>query len=226
MPQPEADACGESYCMVMEVHTNGTIEEEIAAKNKAINESSAKREDVAYTEEQIWTLLTQITAAVGTMHWVEQNDKALYVLHRNIRTSNILVRDLGCCGVKMGGFSLVGPESEHIELAHPSNDDMKVWPSERIKGEKVTHKCDIFMLGAVIYEMMALRPIHEVKNNNVAAFMEDLTKGKIEHVANVMARNYSRDLVSVSLPLGIFPLPLSISTTRTHARLHLHIPSF
>lgn len=196
--QPEADACGESYCIVLEIHRNGTIADEIKAKNDKIKAGS-KRQAAAYTEEEIWKLLIEMTCAVGTMHWIENDKKPLYLLHRDLRTSNILSRDIGCCGIKLCGFGLTAPETEHVEIANPTTDDMKVWPPERARGEKVNNRCDIFMLGAAVYEMMALQPIHEVKDGNIGKFGEELNEGNIEPLDKTMARQYSRELVSVSL---------------------------
>lgn len=94
---------------------------------------------------EIVPVIRQIGAALDYAH--EQG-----VVHGGLEPSRVLVLASG--EVKIVGFGSEFPAVKTPQGAHTIVGEPKYFSPERVRGEALTHRADIFSLGTIVYEML------------------------------------------------------------------------
>lgn len=94
---------------------------------------------------EIAMVIRQIGAALDYAH--EQG-----VVHGGLEPGRVLVLENG--DVKVTGFGADFPEVRTAQGAHTFVGEPKYFAPERVRGEALTHRADIFSLGAIVYELL------------------------------------------------------------------------
>lgn len=109
-------------------------------------------------EATVWSYLIQLLSALNTLH-----SKGL--CHKSVNPRNIFVVPStigsGVDILKLGAEAKTVTPFKHIEalLSKPSSRMSQLYEApEVLRGETYTHQSDVWALGCVVYEMMALRP--------------------------------------------------------------------
>jgi serine/threonine protein kinase len=127
-----------SLCILMEYAPNGSLDkilEQYIAKGKR------------FMQSQVTHYMQQLSSALDYCH----ND--LRIIHRDIKPGNILVDQLG--NLKLGDFGLSKSLNENALCATYLGSPLYMAP-EIIKGSVYTFGVDVWALGCVVYEVMAL----------------------------------------------------------------------
>lgn len=101
------------------------------------------------TEKTVLKYFTQICSAVKYIH-------SRSVLHRDIKPANIFMTSSGC--VKLGDFGLGRYFSPQTMDAHSLVGTFYYMAPERIRQSGYGFSSDVWSVGCVLYELMALRP--------------------------------------------------------------------
>lgn len=94
---------------------------------------------------EIAAIVRQVGAALDHAH--EQG-----VVHGGLEPARILVLENG--DVKVTGFGTDFPAVRTAQGAHTFAGEPKYFSPERVRGEALTHRADIFSLGAIVYELL------------------------------------------------------------------------
>ncbi|MBK6316561.1 MAG: protein kinase [Blastocatellia bacterium] len=98
-----------------------------------------------YELGQIAPVLRQIGAALDHAH-------AQGVVHGGLEPSRVLILENG--DVKVTGFGSDFPAVRTAQGAHAFAGEPKYFSPERVRGEALTHRADIFSFGAIVYELL------------------------------------------------------------------------
>ncbi len=114
------------------------------------NTSSALSEQ---TEDRYYREVARIGAQVAdALSYAHQRG----ILHRDIKPSNLLIDELGNVWVTDFGLAKF-EEGENVSLSRDLIGTLRYMAPERLRG--VSNRCcDIYALGATLYEMLTLRP--------------------------------------------------------------------
>jgi serine/threonine protein kinase/tetratricopeptide (TPR) repeat protein len=96
-----------------------------------------------------------LSEALNIIFQIAQGLKAAHeekIIHRDIKPGNILITEKG--EVKIVDFGLAKLASEHLTHATSSKGTAAYMCPEQIRGKNVDHRCDIWALGVVFYEML------------------------------------------------------------------------
>jgi NIMA (never in mitosis gene a)-related kinase len=119
---------------------------------------------IYFKEKQVWRALIEAVTGLKSMHDIN-------VMHRDIKCANIFLskcqdcedKDLFKC--KLGDMNVskvTGPKGlNYTQTGTPYYASPEVW-----KDEPYSYKSDIWSLGCVIYEMLALKPPFNAKDMN------------------------------------------------------------
>ena len=80
------------------------------------------------------------------------------VVHRSLKPSNVMVLRSGA--VKITDF-VIGQLGQAALLSGARAGCLSYMSPEQVRGDAVDHRCDVFSLGALLYEMLAQRPPFE-----------------------------------------------------------------
>lgn len=125
--------------ILMEFAPNGSLDSIIEAYKKTNN---------YFTQNQVIHYMEQLTSALEYCH------SHLKIIHRDIKPGNILVDQLG--NLKLGDFGLSKDLNKNLMCATYVGSPLYMAP-EILKGYEYTFSVDIWALGCVIYEIMALK---------------------------------------------------------------------
>ena len=96
-----------------------------------------------------------LNEAVNIIFQIAQGLKRAHeekIIHRDIKPGNILITEKG--EVKIVDFGLAKLAGVHLTQSTSSKGTVAYMCPEQIRGEKVDHRCDIWALGVVFYEML------------------------------------------------------------------------
>ncbi|CDW72959.1 protein kinase domain containing protein [Stylonychia lemnae] len=171
----------QSLCIVMEFADNGDLFQKITENQAA---------GATYNEQDIWKIFIQIVRGLRALH-------DLNIMHRDLKSANVFLnKDLT---VKLGDMNVSkianGKGLNYTQTGTPYYASPEVW-----KDEPYDQKSDIWSLGCVLYEMIALRPPFQAND------MNGLYKRVIRGQYQKLPKQYSAELANmVSLLLQVNP---------------------
>jgi hypothetical protein len=132
-------------------------------------------------EGKIWRYFTSLCKAVSHMH-------SRRVLHRDLKPANILfgARDK----LKVGDLGLGRSMQEDTLLAHSKVGTPYYMAPQVIRGEPYDHKCDVWSMGCLLYELAALRSPFKAKGLDLFALIQRISTAEYPP----LPCHYSREL--------------------------------
>ncbi|MEO8548824.1 MAG: protein kinase [Kofleriaceae bacterium] len=147
-------------------------------------------------------VIQQVTDALHYAHELrDRSGESLDIVHRDVTPGNIFLTDAGVAKVLDFGIAKVKDASAHTQTGTIKGKYAYMAP-EQLRGAQVDRRADVFALGVVIYEMLALRRLFQRKTDYLTfrAVMEqpipDIRRYRPEipdALANVIARMLDRD---------------------------------
>ena len=125
-------------------------------------------------EEIIWKIFTQVLKAVHAIH----NHLQGTIIHRDIKPSNVFIDKNS--NIKLGDFGLSRILTHESSFAYSHVGTPYYMSPEQIEETKYNEKSDIWSLGCLLYEMAALRPPFQAKNQIMLGMR--IKSGKIERI--------------------------------------------
>lgn len=154
--------------------------------------SDRKRRKVHFRESQVWRILIETVYGLRAMH-------DLHIMHRDIKSANIfLQRNTDQRQVeggylyqaKLGDLNVSKVTNQkglnYTQTGTPYYASPEVW-----RDEPYGYKSDVWSLGCVIYEMLALKPPFSGKD------MDQLFKRVCKGVFPRIPEHYSNDIWNV-----------------------------
>lgn len=151
-----------------------------------IKKCRAEKDFVA--EDVIWKIFMQVLLALNECH-CKRADKQHVILHRDLKPGNVFFDQHN--NVKLGDFGLCRILSAESQYAHTNVGTPYYMSPEQIKEANYDAKTDIWSLGCVLYEMVALRPPFQATNH--LALARKIIQGNIDRIP----QRYSEDLQNV-----------------------------
>jgi len=166
-----------------------------------------RREGSSLPPSVILGLGEQVCRGLHYAHLLKDADgRPLRVIHRDVKPSNILVDRHGVARIMDFGIAKAASNLFHTTAAEVIRGTPQYIAPEQLLGEKpLLPGCDIFSLGAVLYEMVTLQPLFSRPRleDLFAAILEgDLAEQlgeaeeKLPGVRPVLARALARDPAS------------------------------
>jgi NIMA (never in mitosis gene a)-related kinase len=160
-----------SLCIVMEYCDNGDLQSKI---------DSAKKAQKFTNEETIWSIFYQMVLGLKALH-------DLKIIHRDIKCANVFLTKAG--QVKLGDLNVSKIAKAGIlqtQTGTPYYASPEVW-----QDKPYNNKSDIWSLGCVLYELIALNPPFTAKD------MKGLYNRVMKGVYPKIPSRYSSDLSTI-----------------------------
>ena len=125
----------------------------------------AKNKGCYLQEKSLWEYLIQISEGLEYLH----KEK---ILHRDIKAQNIFLDEN--LNIKIGDFGLVRMLGTHSVAAHSQVGTPLYFSPELCKEEAYDEKSDVWSFGCLMYEMAALHPPFQTKNQSVPALINKI----------------------------------------------------
>jgi NIMA (never in mitosis gene a)-related kinase len=157
-----------SLCIVMEMADNGDLLQKI---------EKHKKNHTKFSEKEIWHNFVQIVRGLKSLH-------DLKIVHRDIKCANLFLTKNGM--VKMGDLNVSKVAKKGLlstQTGTPYYASPEVW-----KDKPYDNKSDIWSLGCVLYEMIALLPPFRANS------MQQLSQKVVKGIYDPIASHYSTDL--------------------------------
>jgi serine/threonine-protein kinase len=123
------------------------------------------RENVALDLGFVAGVIQQVTDAMNYAHDLKDRDgEVLGIIHRDVTPSNIFLTDSGVAKVLDFGIAKARGASTQTQEGTVKGKYAYMAP-EQLKGSHIDRRVDIFALGVVLYEMLALRRLFQRKTD-------------------------------------------------------------
>ncbi len=156
----EAGETDEAHFIAMEYLPAGDLAQELKVqREKGPSKGRLYRRKSSGRFAHCAKLIAQVAEGVHYAH-------GQGLVHRDIKPQNLLITKEG--GLKLGDFGLVHDESleSMTEIGTLMGTAPYMSPEQAARSrQKVDKRTDIYSLGAVLYEMLTLKPVFEGKSN-------------------------------------------------------------
>ena len=142
-----------------------------------------------FTEKDAAYILWQMLSALIYLH--NQG-----VVHRNIRPSNILVKEDGKWDIKLIDFDFakVLPSGENFYLKQSGVDQAPpYYDAPEIFRGAYDEKCDLWSAGCILYILLSGQPPFQSKSGSLEDIIEQIQVGNVDLETNPVWRNVSSD---------------------------------
>ena len=160
-----------SLCLIMEYADKGDLHQKIA---------QFKKMGCLIEEIDVWRILIQMTKGLKALH-------DLKILHRDLKSANIFLFSDG--SAKIGDLNVskvVYKGLGYTQTGTPYYASPEVW-----KDQPYDNKSDIWSLGCVTFEMLALRP--PFRAENIEKLYNEVIHGQYGKISD----NYSQDIKEI-----------------------------
>jgi len=165
-----------------------------ASKQDDVARNASPLRDTPLPVDQIINIATQIAEGLEAAH-------KKGIVHRDIKSSNIMVTGKGQVKITDFGLARIGGDSETVTTG-TTLGTMAYMSPEQVNGEEVGHRSDIWSFGIVLYEMISgqlpfqgdySQAIYYAILNEEPAPLSGFRPGVPEGLENLVKRTLSKD---------------------------------